>query len=690
MAHATIADVFDSFSRAASRGMEMISKEQEYIRNMGLFDASVDLDGRRNRIARARETVYDDSGINYKKVEGYPETFQEYVDKNMREWRSTWQNRYAGRYFADNLHELESRGKLAIQQTVLSAEAEYAAQKIDAEYDDGINGIFNNPEYTVQQKREMARQLTDYTRGAPGWDEAKYNRKTGEYLGRALAEGLQFTPGLDGDGKPVTVDAIRERYGNIAKELRTGDPGAATDEEKRDGIYARLKGAGDSIKLAKESAILGQQAFNFKGLLELDAGYDTAVENYRTAVQKGDAAGVTAAYNTMMSLYRAGKPVKDAALDPEKKASEYNPENRPQIVTMFPDPPGSGGGEPKRAASQESAIKNAVQRWINGFVDAEFSMDATGRLTGFTTTDGVYYTGLSLSAIYQGLDRMAEEAGWNVAPGQMHYEFKNELLKRLGNRAETSEAKRVVSQLVSFSESQWKEIQKRTGEGKDAIGERMTGQILDAYARYSSSADPSPQKNAILEQALNGIRDQYIAPNLYFLYDDRNTSGSTYTRNVLGTLGDLGKALDAYHKNPSINLPGGSGGRNIPAHLDDNFRAYTNRAQALAREELGAASTGVEGGDVIARDRNGNKYRVGGTEGGNIFLYEPDGKGGWTPIAQRETGKENEHGWIVTKPNGEPEMIPGQEYSSAIPLQYRQGPRKLPPDRPGPKKFKGL
>jgi hypothetical protein len=669
MAHATIADVFNSFSRAASQGMEMITREKKYVRDKGLFDASMDLNERGNRITQARKMVYDDSGINYRKVTGYPETLQEYVDKTMGEWKAAWENKYSGRYYSDSLHEIEARGNLAIQQTVLSAETEYAVQKIDAEYEDEINRIFNSP-MSPREKREAARKWTDYTRGAAGWNLRKYNEETDKYLALALQEELLFTPGKDAGGNNITTEAIETRYGGIAKEeLRKGNPDADTEEERKDGNYARLPGAGDAIKIAREAAIQGQMAFNFRELQELDAEYDLAVRNYRTAVQKGDAAGVNAAYTKMMTLYNTGKPMKNAALDPKGKASEYNNDNRPQIMTMFPDPPGYEDGRPEKKRMTEAELLDyLVQQFINGFQDAEFSVDATGRLIGFTTPDGVYYTGLSLSAIYQELDRQAEAYGWVVAPGQLHHEFDKRLLGRMKDSAESSEAKRTFDQLVSFSESQWTDIQKSTGMDDDRIRETIMGQVLDAYARYSSSADPSPQKNAVLEQALKGIRDQYIGSELHFLYDDRKTSESTYTRNALGTLGNLGKALAAYHNNPDINLPGRSGGRNIPAHLDANFRAYTNRAEALAREELGAVSASVEGGDVIARDSEGNKYRVGGTSGGDIFLYRPDGNGGWAPIAKRVFPGEKATRWIKTDSNGEMLRVPNHDrYSRHLP-----------------------
>jgi hypothetical protein len=681
---ASLLDVWNAGAGVASQALDILSAEKKYVQDVDLFNASLDMAGRQQEIIQARELIYDDSGINYQHNPDYPKDFRQYVDQQLGQWDTAWGKKYAdSRYFTDNLHEIKSRGDLALKQRLLDAEAAYAVQRVNTTYDNELNTIDNNPNLNTDEKLQLGLELTERTRGAAGWDEAVYERNRKAVLARSLEERLHFTAGAG-----ITTEEIRKQFDALmADTLRPGN--AETGEAA--GLYAALPKAREAIAIGRDAAVASQQAYNFRNLKELETAYDAARKDYVTAVAGGDPERVDAAYREMMNAYALGKPRQEDALG--NGTAQYNPDNRVQIMAMFEDPPGTPKGRgtgDQNKLTHPQLIDNLVQQFMNGFQDAEFSMDTTGKLTGFTTEDGSYYTGLSLNAIYQVLNKETEKSGGEMAPGQLHYEFDKKLLERMRDTAETSTAKRTFNQLVSFTDSQWKDIEKRTGMKQDAIQQMMMGQVLDAYARYSDSQDPSPQKNEVLEQTLTGIRDQYIGKSLYFLYDHKKTSESDYTRNVLGSLGDLGKALDAYHHNPDINLPGRSGGRNVSAHLDDNFRAYTNRAEAMAREELGAVKTRVEGGDVVVFDKNENQYRIGGTSGGDIYLYQPDGSGGWTPIAKRKTNKEDEHEWIITNPNGEAVLLPNQRYSNAIPQQVRSGSRRLTPDRPGPKKFEGL
>ncbi|MDR2020677.1 MAG: hypothetical protein LBQ14_07945 [Treponema sp.] len=646
----TLLDVWNAGTGFASQALNMLSEEKKYVQDVDLFNASMDFENRKIQIAKARETIYDDGGINYQNNPNYPKDFRQYLDKELGEWRQTWGQKYAdSRYFTDNLHEIESRGGTALNQALAQAEVNYAIQRVNVTYQDELNRIDNNPNLGLGEKRALMLELTERTRGAAGWDEAAYDKNKKSVLAKILNEELDFTA-----GEGLTVEDIRKRYDTLAADsLMPGN----TETGEEGGLYAALPKAREAIAIGRDAAVASQQAYNFQQLKELDGAYDSARRNYATAVAIGDPARVDRAYREMMNAYALGKPRQKDALG--KGAAEYNPDNRIQIMAMFEDPLGlpKPGPEAKKLTSTQF-VDNLVQQWINGFNPAEFSMDAAGQLTGFQVTNPItgestYYTGLSLNAIYQELNKYAEASGGEYAPAQLHYEFDKKLLARLSDNAETSAAKRMFSQLISFTDSQWNDIEKRTGMEQDAIQQMMMGQVLDAYARYSNAQDSAPQKNAVLEQALKGIRDQYIGKSLYFLYDNKETSEATYTRNALGSLGNLGKALDAYHTNPDINLPGRSGGRNVPAHLDDNFRAYTNRAEAMAREELGAAETRVEGGDVIAIDKNGSRYRIGGTAGGDIFLYQDDENGGWTPIAKRQYTGENLSSWAKTDVNGE-------------------------------------
>ena len=61
MAHATIADVFNSFSRAASQGMEMISREKKYHLDTKLYEKKQAYELFQDQLAQDLYKV-DDSG----------------------------------------------------------------------------------------------------------------------------------------------------------------------------------------------------------------------------------------------------------------------------------------------------------------------------------------------------------------------------------------------------------------------------------------------------------------------------------------------------------------------------------------------------------------------------------------------------------------------------------------------------
>jgi hypothetical protein len=328
---ATLLDAWNAGTRFASQALNMLSEEKKYVQDVDLFNASMDFENRQIQIAKARETIYDDGGINYQNNPNYPKDFKEYLAKELSGWRETWGKKYAdSRYFTDNLHEIESRGGTALNQALAEAEVNYARQRVNVTYEDELNTIDNNPNLGIEEKRALMLELTERTRGAAGWDEAVYERNKKAVLAKSLQAELDFTA-----GEGITVEAIRKRYDTLAADSLKGG-NAETGEEA--GLYAAVPKAKEAIAIGRDAAVASQQAYNFQQLKELDAAYDVARRDYATAVAGGDPARVDAAYREMMGAYYAGKPEQETALG--KGAAEFNPDNRVQIMAMFADPPG--------------------------------------------------------------------------------------------------------------------------------------------------------------------------------------------------------------------------------------------------------------------------------------------------------------------------------------------------------------
>jgi hypothetical protein len=594
MRHATI---FDAFQAAAGLGNQVLDRAtyfNRYVRDKDLFDSSIDFNEQENKIVQAREMVYDDGGINYKNVKGYPETFQEYADGVIQDWKTKWENKYAGRYYSDNLHEIENRGKLAIQQTILAANTEYEKQKINAEYDDEINKIFNNPQYDAQQKREMAFRWTEYTRGSAGWDRETYERKTDGYLARVLKEELQFTPENN-----ITIEAIENRYRGL----------------REDGTYARLNGAGEAIETAKEGAVQAQWAFNFKGLQELDAAYDTAVKNYHTAVQTGDAARVKDAYTAMMSLYRAGKPKKDAALDPKKKASEYNTENRPQIMTMFPDPPGYDDGQPKKKLSQ-SDIDRHTAHLVQLVFDQYF---------GDARDEEGYRLTLTIPEAYMALGDFLESGGMTVPEREFKQWFDNEFIRRVEREPGSNPAAGFISMLLtnplSVNTPKAKEMTGYTDNEKenqktavDQLNADYQNRALNLVANIGLL--PGNQKH--LQDAVQELKNSYIG-ELSVILDSNLKLGSSSTIQDTGNYKNMSKALEWIEKSPVSQIEDRKGGSSYGMINDDSIMAYKQVAASFLTDKLNEKGISLvnidrDGRIVTGYDREGNAYRIRGME----------------------------------------------------------------------------
>jgi hypothetical protein len=347
MAYASLLEVWNAGTNVLAQGLDMATQEKKYKQDIELFNANMDAESRQNLIAKARIEIYDDGGQNFQKNPDYPATFQEYVNRLQTEWQSTWSSKNQNsRYYVNNLKQIQAKNNIELQRKVISAELSYKSQEVNALYEDEIEKIANNSDYSPEQKLQKFKELTDRTRGAAGWDREQYEKAQDGYRARVLGELLKYTP-----GKGVATEAIQDRYEKIAAEgLRAGNP----ETGEAAGEYITLPKAKEAIETARDGAVKAQEAYNFRGLLEMNNEYELSVKDYLNAVRGGDPGRVQAAYGSMVSLYREGIKEKAAALGLEgaalgDKSSEYNYENRPQIWAMFPAPPefaleGSGGG----------------------------------------------------------------------------------------------------------------------------------------------------------------------------------------------------------------------------------------------------------------------------------------------------------------------------------------------------------
>jgi hypothetical protein len=118
--HATIADVFNSFSRAASQGMGMISQEKKYHLDTELYKQAQDYELTQNKLAEALYQV-DDSG--QMPFLNKPDEYRKYVEKSLAAWREKARKAGNGsRYYTDNLDRIFLQGETAMKTKIYAAE----------------------------------------------------------------------------------------------------------------------------------------------------------------------------------------------------------------------------------------------------------------------------------------------------------------------------------------------------------------------------------------------------------------------------------------------------------------------------------------------------------------------------------------------------------------------------------------
>jgi hypothetical protein len=602
---ASLLDAFNAGARVTSQALDMFTREKQYEQNIGLFDASVDLESRKNKIAQARETVYDDSGINYRQNPDYPKTFQEYTAKLMTEWQNTWSQKYPNsKFFTNNLHEIQEKGNIAIQQAVLSAEAKYASQKVNSTYDAEINKIWNNPEWDTDRKLAESRQITDYTRGAAGWDLNTYDQRTKNYLAMDLKERLQFTPGDN-----ITAGDIRNKYKALMDEgLKPGDQAAGEES----GLYAAFPGAKDAIETARDGAVSSQWAYNFKGLNSLDTAYDAARQDYENAVRGGDPERVQAAYINMMTLYRRGKPEQDAALG--DKSSEYNPDNIPQIMRMFPDPPEFSSRDKKLSkAETDRFTEHLVQ-----LVFDQFYGDARDEYGNSLT--------LTIPEAYIALGNFLKSAGENIPEREYKEWFDDIFTRRIESEPGTNPASGFLKTLLNNPLALGTpEAEKMTGYKGDDEREYQKQAVDTLNAEYQNRVLNLVAKNGLLPgnqkflvESIEELKKTYIG-ELSVIMDSNLKLGSASTVEDTGNYKGMAQAIEWIEKTPSAQIEDRKGGSPYSSVNNDSIMAYKQMASdylesALKSKGIVLTDTNQDGRIVSGHDNKGNAYRIRGAE----------------------------------------------------------------------------
>jgi uncharacterized FlaG/YvyC family protein len=243
-----------------------------------------------------------------------------------------------------------------VGEKVLAAEIQTGNQRTANSFQNTLNLIRNNATSPDGVIKDWDNAIYHY-RDLNGLDPQEEQRLITEGRQAALDMQVRYTP----------------QAGNTIKQIENTFNQLAATGPTEGGTYATVSGAKDTIETAKKGAILGQWSLNIKSLAAQDSAYDTARQNFQTALQSDDPNRIQTSYNDMMRLYQNGKAQKDRAIGADK--SEYNPDDTARINAMFPAPPTIP--KPRGAGGVAGSGKNASQ-----LMEDYLAMWATGKQYG--------------------------------------------------------------------------------------------------------------------------------------------------------------------------------------------------------------------------------------------------------------------------------------------------------------------
>jgi hypothetical protein len=343
MPHATIADVFDSFSRAASQGMGMYSREMQYHLDTELYRQAQDLERLQNQLAQ--DLARPDENGEYQFLLK-PDEYRKYVEKSLYGWRE--KARAAGngsRYYNDSLDRIFLQGETAMRQKTGAAAAIAGRKQLSADYQTRMTEADNNGK-TPEENFPVKMALTiDYAR-KNGLDDTEFKKLidsvyTQTFTSMLSPDRMKASKAEGGDYEVYKPEELKDQIDGIVK----GFPG-----EKADWHIEGMQGAIDG---AREEWLEAAQKKNYDNFrLEQDA--------FILALNRGDLASAGAIAD------KNKKRQSDA-----RGSNLYTPEMSASIMGWF-NMPGSAGGsgrgsrEKITTANAEEIAKNIVRKMLAG------------------------------------------------------------------------------------------------------------------------------------------------------------------------------------------------------------------------------------------------------------------------------------------------------------------------------------
>jgi hypothetical protein len=649
MAHASILDVWNAGANTYSQAMGMLTKEKEFQLDTSAYTAGLKLDTAMYKILQDTQNTNN------------PQEIQQKFRDTIQKWKNevAWPGGNNSKYYTDKIDTISQQADATFQkklyeqtlfrdhQNTLAAyvtsqeetraapgispagKIELSIDRVNKAYEAGAIDSLQAEE----EKKKWARQiLTDEVNfngitSVEDLEKAKADFKPEIY--NTLIDPKDVTRALDDSYNQAlkriqqenytTVQNLQATFSNKSRELVNGEK-AAYEQAQHD-LAARAAGmsaedwqqaAFDLETRRANGGFVNQQLRELQGM---SAEGKKLIEDLG---EKGLGSTLgTVSYFVMPDL------------------------NRP--APMPPRSGGSGSGGSSASVSEKALFDEAAYNVI-----AFFDRQGASNSTGFTPESGKLY-----DDVIKGLQ---EKVGSKNSDEAIYRKFNNNLMDILGKETGfLSDGAKVLKDIMTIRESDMGDIAKRTGLSDKDLESDLGHILLNVMSSWPEN-DTSPEGKERLEKALTDAKTQYVSTLMgaglfkNSALRDKNKGQESALKNTLNHK-DVSKAIYARRENPDlVTKDATTGGVFIPSAVDNTIKATWEYEKGILHSEFGINEKDIaqDEDDIVARV-GGKKYRLGGTENGDIFLEEfiPT-KGDWKIVAKRGRGDS----WVEAEANG--------------------------------------
>jgi hypothetical protein len=599
MAHATIADVFNSFSRAASQGMDIYSREKKYHLDTELYKQAQDYELLQNKLAQNLAAVDENGQMPFLNK---PDEYRKYVEKSMADWREKARNAGNGsRYYNDSLDRMFLQGQTGMQTKIYAAEKQAERQQFLIDLQKNIQNEYNNPDREKGLANALGHRQNAAIQNVLGPEAGMKleNEIVNTFFGK---EGAYQDNGTDtvAEGRQ-TVKTQLDEYERSLRETYNINPDEYIEDKQ-------IK-----TEAAQRVAEMTIQDRNYNQLDIADEAYKKNLHDIQNRIP-----GWEDLVAPTVEMFVRGRVEVKAGTEGARR-SEYADDKKPAMESMFPwdDVLGKRPGEDLSKAEIDRFTDHLVQLVIDQYY-GDARDEEGNRLT------------LTIPDAYMAMEDFLKAGGMTVPEREFKQWFDNAFIGRIQKEPGSNQAAGFISMLLTNPLStHTPEAEKVTGykydakyDSENAYQKAAIDQLNADYQNRAlnliANTGLLPGNQKFLKEAIDEMRNAYLG-KLTVILDTNMKMGSSSTVQNTGNYKSMAKALEWIEKSPVSQIEDRKGGSPYAMINDDGIIAYKQMAEDYLTDRLNdkgisLADIDRDGRIVTGYDRAGNAYRIRGTE----------------------------------------------------------------------------